>query len=121
MRRPQTNTPLQALVQLNDPTFTEAARKVAERMMTEGGGSPDERIGWAFKLSTDRPPQTEELKVLRETFDRRLAHYKANAEAAKKLLATGESKRNEKLDASELAAYTTVASMLLNLDETFTK
>lgn len=121
IRRPQTNTPLQALVLLNDPTYFEAARKLAERMMHEGGSSPDDRIAFAFGVATARPPDPAELKVLRDTFARRLAHYQANAAAADKVLATGESPRDAKLDAPELAAYTTVASMILNLDETITK
>jgi hypothetical protein len=121
IRRPQTNTPLQALVLMNDPTFTEASRKIAERMMREGGNSRDERIKFAFNLATDRPANPEELKVLCETFDRRLYGFRAKPDAAKKLLVAGESKHDEKLDASELAAYTTVASMILNLDETITK
>ena len=121
IRRPQTNTPLQALVLLNDPTYTEAARKVAERAMHDGGSSPAERIAYAFKLATARPPANDELKVLCETYDRRLARFKTNGDAAAKLLATGESPRDPKLDVAELAAYTTVASMVLNLDETITK
>jgi hypothetical protein len=121
MRRPATNTPLQALVLLNDPTYTEASRKIAERMMKDGGPSPDERIAWAFKLVTARSGQPDELKVLRETFDRRLTSFRQKPDAAKKLLVAGESPRDEKLDASELAAYTTIASMILNLDETITK
>jgi hypothetical protein len=119
--RPQTNTPLQALVLMNDPTYTEASRKIGERMMKEGGATADERIAWAFKLVTARSGNADELKVLRETFDRRLASFQKNPDGAKKLLAAGESPRDEKLDASELAAYTTVASMILNLDETITK
>jgi hypothetical protein len=121
IRRPQTNTPLQALVLLNDPTYTEAARKLAERMMTEGGVSSDERIAFAFKLATARGPSIDEAKVLRETFDRRWVYFRANPEAAKKLVSIGESPRNDKLDVAELAAHTTVASMVLNLDETITK
>jgi hypothetical protein len=121
IRRPQTNTPLQALVLLNDPTYVEAARKLAERMLNDGGGTPAERIAYGFRLVTARPPTSAELAVLRETFDRRLAHFKANAELTNKLLAAGESPRDAKLDATELAAYSTVASMILNLDETITK
>jgi hypothetical protein len=121
VRRPQTNTPLQALVLLNDPTYLEASRKIAERMMREGGGAIDERIVFAFHLATARAPSADELKVLRETFDRRLAEFKAKPEAATELLSIGESKRDEKLDVGELAAYTTVASMVLNLDEVITK
>jgi hypothetical protein len=121
IRRPQTNTPLQALVLLNDPTYLEASRKLAERMMHEGGAAPDDRLAFAFRLATAHPPTPDELKVLRETFDRRLAQYKSKPDAASKLLSIGESPRDPKLDAPELAAYTTVASMLLNLDEVITK
>jgi hypothetical protein len=121
IRRPQTNTPLQALVLLNDPTYVEAARKLAERMMTEGGTNSDERIAFAFRLATARGPSIEEAKVLRETFDRRWVQFRADLEKAKKLVATGESPRNMSLDPAELAAYATVASMILNLDETITK
>jgi hypothetical protein len=121
IRRPQTNTPLQALVLLNDPTYVEAARKLAERMMAEGGATPGERIGFGFRLATARLPADGELAVLRETFERRLAHYAANADAAAKLLGAGESPRNAALPPAELAAYATVASMILNLDEVITK
>jgi hypothetical protein len=121
VRRPQTNTPLQALALLNDPTFVEASRKFAERMMREGGSAPDDRLAFAFRLATARAPAPTQLKVLRETLDRRLAAFKASPQEAKKLLSIGESPIDSKLDATELAAYTTVASMLLNLDEVITK
>jgi hypothetical protein len=121
MRRPQTNTPLQALALLNDPTFTEASRKIAERTMHDGGANPDQRIAFAFKTATARDPSADELKVLTDTFARRLDGFRSNPEAAKKLLAIGESPRDDKLDANELAAYSTVAAMILNLDETITK
>jgi hypothetical protein len=114
---------LQALVLWNDPTYLEASRKLAERVMHEAGAGAgaDERIAFAFKLATARPPDPSELKVLRETFDRRLAGFKAAPVKAKKLLAIGESSCDPKLDQPELAAYTTVASMVLNLDEVITK
>jgi hypothetical protein len=121
VRRPQTNTPLQALVLMNDPTFVEAARKLAERMMNEGGTSAEERITFGFTLAAARPPKPAELKILRETFDRRLARFRASPDLAKALLAIGESPADAKLDPAELAAYSTVASMILNLDETITK
>ena len=121
VRRPQTNTPLQALVLLNDPTYVEAARKLAERMAAEGGAAPAERIAFGFRLATARPPADAELAVLRETFERRLAHFAANPDAAGKLLGVGESPRDPKLPPAELAAYATVASMILNLDEVITK
>ncbi len=121
VRRSTTNTPLQALVLLNDPTYVEASRKLAERILTEGPATTDDRIAFAFRLATARRPSAAETAVLRRVYDEQLALYRANAEAATKLLAVGESPRNEKLDAAELAAWTTVASMILNLDETVTK
>jgi hypothetical protein len=121
VRRARTNTPLQALILLNDPTYVEASRKLAERMLTEGGGTTDERITFAFRLATARKPTSKELTVLHKILDRQLDVYRQDGDAAKKLLAVGDSPRNEKLDVAELAAWTTVASVILNLDETVTK
>jgi hypothetical protein len=90
-------------------------------MMHEGGERVDDRLAFGFRLATAHAPTPDELSILRETFDRRLAQYKAKPDAAAKLLSIGESPRDEKLNASELAAYTTLASMVLNLDETITK
>lgn len=119
VRRSRTNTPLQALVLMNDPTYVEASRKLAERMM--GLDSPDGRIAFAFRLATAREPTATERGVLTKLFDAQLAAYRARPEDAVKLLGVGESKRDEKLDAAELAAYTMVANAILNLDETVTK
>jgi mono/diheme cytochrome c family protein len=121
VRRATTNTPLQALVLLNDPTYVEASRKLAERMMTEAPATAEERIAWAFRLATARRPSEAEINVLRRVYEEQLAVYRAQPEAAQKLLAVGEAPRNEKLDPTELAAWTMVASMILNLDETVTK
>ncbi len=121
VRRARTNTPLQALILLNDPTYIEASRKLAERILTEGGQTSDERIAFAFRLATARKPGTREIAVLRQIFDRQHAAYRQDHEAATRLLSVGESPRNEKLDIAELAAWTTVASVILNLDETVTK
>jgi len=120
-RRSLTNTPLQALVLLNDPTYVEASRKLAERLLAQAEASPDERITLAFRLATARKPSTKELGVLRKILEKQLAVYRQDREAALKLLSVGESPRNEKLDAAELAAWTTIASVILNLDETLTK
>jgi len=120
-RRTVTNTPLQALVLLNDPTYVEAARVLAERMMNEGGADPARRIRYAFRLATAREPDAKEVQVLREIERAELAQYRRNKEAAAKLIGVGESKVDPKLDASELAAWTTVASTILNLDETITR
>ncbi|HEY2839547.1 MAG TPA: PSD1 and planctomycete cytochrome C domain-containing protein [Pirellulales bacterium] len=121
VRRSTTNTPLQALVLLNDPTYIEAARKLAERIMTEAPADVDERIALAFRLATARRPNERETAVLRRAYEQQLAAYRANPAAAEKLLAVGESPRNEKLDAADLAAWATVANMILNLDETVSK
>ncbi len=122
VRRLRTNTPLQALVLMNDPTYIEAARKLAERMMTDGGEpATHERITRAFRLAMARKPETRELQVLGKLYDKQLAAYRADGATALNLLKIGESPRNEKLDVAELAAWTVVASAILNLDETITK
>jgi hypothetical protein len=91
VRRARTNTPLQALVLLNDPTYIEAARKLAERMMIDGGASPEERIKFAYRQLLARPPRAAELTVLRRVFDEQLAEFTADRDAALKLLSVGES------------------------------
>ena len=121
VRRARTNTPLQALVLLNDPTYVEAARRFAERLMREGGERTDTRIIQAFRLATARAPKPAERALLRELFEANRAAYCDDPQAALKLLQVGESPRDESLDASELAAWTIVASTILNLDETVTK
>jgi hypothetical protein len=120
-RRAVTNTPLQALVLMNDPTYVEAARALAARMILEAGGDSDRRIALAYRLATARKPGADELRVLRDLAHTQLAHYRREREAAAKLVRVGESELNPKLDVSELAAWTTVASAILNLDETITK
>jgi hypothetical protein len=121
IRRQRTNTPLQALVTLNDPQFVEASRVLAQRMMFEGGKTPEERIRFAYRLATARVPNSAILKILLDGYNEELAVYKGNMEKAKQLLAVGESKRDESLDAAQHAAWTIVASILLNLDETITR
>jgi hypothetical protein len=120
VRRARTDTPLQALVLLNDPTYVEAARKLGERLLTEAK-SQKERISLAYLLAMSRTPKPEELQVLQSLHDHQLAVYQADREAALQLLAVGESPRNEQLDPAELAAWTMVASAVLNLDETISK
>jgi hypothetical protein len=120
-RRAQTNTPLQALVLLNDPTYVEASRALAERALLEGGKDSKSRLTYAFRLATTRRPSGKELKVLRTLLDGRFKVFRQDRQAALRLLSVGESRRNNKLDVAELAAYTTVASVIFNLDETITK
>ena len=117
----RTNTPIQALNLMNDVTYLEAARVLAARMMTEGRRTPEERIRDVFRLATARWPSPSEAEILLGSFRYYLERYGANPKAARKLVSLGESPRNEKLDASELAAYAAVASLILNLDETVTK
>jgi hypothetical protein len=119
--RSRTNTPIQALALMNDVTFVEAARKMAERIVTEGGTKPSERITHAFRLATARKPTADELKILVDDFNYQLATYFAAPEAAAKLLGIGESQKNPNMDPRELAAYTAVANVILNLDETITR
>lgn len=121
VRRARTNTPLQALVLMNDPTYVEASRKFAERILTEGGATLEQRITFAFRLTTARQPTPRELAVLRRVFEQQLTRFQADPAAAAKLLSVGESSRNEQLAAHELAAWAAVASVLLNLDEVVTK
>ena len=121
VRRARTNTPLQALVLWNDPTFVEAARKMAERVMIQGGPSLHDRLAFAFRLATARPPSSQETAVLTKVFEKELQKYQNDPSAARKLLAVGESSRNEELDTARLAAWTVVSSTILNLDETVTK
>ena len=116
-----TSTPLQALVLLNDPTYVEASRALAQRAMIEGGRDPNARIRYAFRLVTARPPADKEVKVLRTLLAGRLKAFREDRQSALKLLSVGESRRDRRLDATELAAYTTVASVILNLDETISK
>jgi hypothetical protein len=119
--RERTNTPLQALVTLNDPQFVEASRKLAERMIREGGSTPEERVKFAFRLAAARAPGDRELAMLVALFEKAKTRYTPQREEALKLLSAGEAKRDEALDVAELAAWTMVASTILNLDETVTK
>ena len=121
IRRARTNTPLQALVLLNDPTYVESARKFAERLMKEAGPTPAERLALAFRLAVSRPPTAGEQQILLGLFQETLGRFQRDGAAAEKLLGVGDSPRDAKLDAAELAAWTVLASMILNLDETITK
>ena len=119
-RRATTNTPLQALALWNDVTYLEAARKLAERSLREAGPDATKRIRHMFRLATARYPNPQELKLLSSTTEAQLSEYKANPEAARKLIQTGESKVEAK-DPVELATWMSIASAILNLDEVLTK
>jgi Protein of unknown function (DUF1553) len=120
-RRALTNTPLQALVLLNDPTYVEAARALAQRALREGGNDANSRIAYAFRRATSRKPTKPESGLLRALLDRQRSHYRSEREAAAELVRVGESKSDERIDDRELAAWTIVMSAILNLDETITK
>jgi hypothetical protein len=121
VRRPRTNTPLQALALLNDPQFVESSRAFAARILQNGGRSDCERLCYAFHLATSRKPAPEEEQVLAELLKAQRAEFAANTEAAKKLLSVGSWKSSCGTPEAELAAWTTVASTIMNLDETLTK
>ncbi len=120
VRRSRTNTPLQALILMNDPTYVEASRKLAERIMKHSA-SAEERIDFAFRLTTARKPRQAEVAVLKKLYTEQLAKYQKDSASAEKLLSQGESPRDASLDVAELAAWTMVSSTILNLDETITK
>jgi len=121
VKTPRTNTPLHALATLNDITYVEAARAMAERVMLTGDATDDARLEHAFRLATARRPGAMEKQVLAASLSRLRTQYAGDKEAASKLLAVGESKRNETLDPAGHAAWTGLCSLLLNLDEVVTK
>jgi hypothetical protein len=121
VQRSITNTPLQALTLLNDPIFVEAARKLAERSVHEGGATPESRLAFAFRLATGRKPDSVEIGTLSSIFNKMLAAYQHNESGAHSLLSVGASAGDDSIPAGELAAYTGVMNIILNLDETITK
>jgi len=121
VRRERTNTPLQALVTLNDPQFVEAARWLAQTALKSGGDKDEARIDFMARRLLCRPLRAEEMQVVQASLKDLLAHYKANAADAKKLLAVGEAKVDPKLDTNTLAAWTMLANEMMNLDEVLNK
>ncbi len=121
VRRQVTSTPLQALVLLNDPQFTEAARRIGERAMKEGGANLSDRITFTFRLLTGRKPSSRELAVLRKLYDEQLALFRAQKENSEALAKVGESPADKSLDTAEVAASTALASAILNFDEAILK
>ena len=119
--RPISNTPLQALVLLNDPTYVEAARAFAQRIMAEGGEQSDDRITLAFAYALSRAPRPEELALLRELYHEHLIEYTNDPAAAEALLKTGIAPVPEGQNPIDLAAWTSVARVILNLHETITR
>jgi hypothetical protein len=102
---------------MNDPQYVEASRLLAERMIKEGGSTPEDRITFAFKALTSRLPRTEELTLMKQLYEEELAGFQKEPQRAKELLTTGEYKRDVKLNTSEVAACTIIASSIMNFDE----
>jgi hypothetical protein len=120
-RRQRTDTPLQALVTMNDVQWVEAARALAERLIHEGGKLPEQRINLMGEILLSRDPPPNMAAVLENSLAQMEIHYRANPKAARDLVAVGEKKSDPSIPAPELAAWTMVASEMLNLDETVTK
>jgi len=121
VRRSVTNTPLQALVLMNDPAYVEAARVLAQNVLREAGKDPSKRLTLAFRKVTGRMPDARESKVLGELAAKQMARYSRDSKGAQALIAIGNSPVDKQLPVSELAAWTNVATVLLNMDETITK
>ncbi len=121
VRDTRTNTPLQSLNLMNDVTYIEAARMLAEKMLKEGGERAEQRLAWAFRRVTSRQPSEAEVKALVRNLNSQLEYFTRNSTEAEKLLAIGEKRNDQALNRAELAAYATTASLLLNLDEVITR
>lgn len=119
--RSRTNTPLQALVTLNDPTFVEAAAALAQRVLTEGPASLEGRIDFAFRVALARQPDEQELRIMQTHYQRLLTRYQQDPKAAAEMVKASQRSGSEKLEVVEHAAWTGLANLLLNLDETLTR
>jgi hypothetical protein len=120
-RRERTNTPLQALLLMNEPQYMEAARHFAERIVHQKLDSPRDRVAWAFEQATMRQPLPDELNELLAATRDFKAVYAADVDAARKLIAATGAPSNKLNDITDLAAWTMTANLLLNLDEVITK
>ena len=116
----RTNTPLHALTTLNDITYVEAARVMAERIMLQEE-KPEERIEMAFRLATSRNPDAKEKEILMTGWEKYLNQFSQNRQNAYDLVRTGEFRQNETLDYIEQAAFTSICSLILNLDEVLSR
>ncbi|MDB6039622.1 MAG: Planctomycete cytochrome, partial [Verrucomicrobiales bacterium] len=119
--RQTTQTPLQSLVLMNDPVFVEAARALAQRVLSEAPTDPQKRLLLEFRHTLGRIPRPDEIALLQKTYDQQHANFEADPKGAEEFLKIGELKRPEQGDTVELAALASVANVLLNLDETITK
>ncbi len=121
IRRISTNTPLQAMITLNDPVFIEIAQALGQRLFKEGGSTPQSRIAYGLKLCLVRPAQPEQIEPLLKLYESELAYYKAHPEEAAKLVENSSNPLSDQYDKAELAAWTVIANVLLNMDGVLTK
>jgi hypothetical protein len=119
--RNRSNIPQQALVLLNDPTYVEASRVFASRILAEGGDDAASRLGWAWRQALSRSPRVDEIAMMRTLLEKHLAEYRADPAAADALLAVGLKRVPDGCDKPELAAWTSLARVLFNLHETVTR
>ena len=119
--RGRSNTPMQALQLMNDVQHVEAARNLAQRILKEGGAKDNQRIQWAWRTVTSRRPAPDEAKIITDVLKGHRSRYAEDLEAAKQLIAYGESVPDKELAPHELASWTLVANLLLNLDEVVNK
>ena len=121
LQRQRTNTPMQALVTLNDEQFVEAARHFARRILTSDAQTFSDRLNFAFEWATSRPADQLRIEVLQKFHDEQSKVFRDDPKRAEELLSVGESARDAKLDPYEHATWTLLASMILNLDETLNR
>jgi hypothetical protein len=121
VRRQSTNTPMQALVLMNDPQYVEAARVLAERMQKEAGSNLADQVMYGFRLVTGRRPNEEEVTLLKDLYSDEYEKFRSDRQAALDLLSVGDSERDPQLDTARTAAMAVVASMMINHDEAYTK
>lgn len=119
--RARSNTPLQSLTLLNDPTFVEAARVFAEKIIEQGGANDRERLRWAYEHALSREPQKEEMKTLAELYQKHFQKYQGDKESVERLLKVGDAPVKKEINPVELAAWTSVSRTILNLHETITR
>jgi hypothetical protein len=121
VKRPRTNTPLQALVTMNDPVYVEASQALARKLVKNGGKTVEERAKYAFRVCMIRPPSEKELAILVSLYHQAHQRYAKNAQAASKIATDPLGPLPAGMDPTEMAAWTVVSNVLLNVDEMFMK
>jgi len=121
VERPRSNTPQQALVLLNDPTYVEAARVFAQRIINEGGTDSTQRLNWAFETALSRQATKQESNVLMNVYGKHLVMFQADTDSARSLVAVGNATTPTQVDVAEHAAWTSIARIIFNLHESITR